>query len=210
MYHGRKVKMLLLMGMLLVITMSLNACIDVATTGVQAIYNHHSIQKNINDQYITIQIYKAIKLDKDQFDDANITIATYHSDVLLVGQVPTARQYKKIEEIAKDISGVKRVYNLLRISYPSSTLKRISDAWITAKVKAKLIASNDLDATQIKVVTENGTVYLMGILQEEEAQLAVQLASETGGVESVVKIFSYVHISSHVPYLPPTLPNASQ
>lgn len=62
-------------------------------------------------------------------------------------------------------------------------------------MKVKLIASEEVDATRIKVVTENGVVYLMGILPSEEAAEAASLASETEGVRSVVKIFSYVRIS---------------
>jgi osmotically-inducible protein OsmY len=171
---------------------------NVATTGAEAVYNHHSLKKNFNDQYTTMQIYQALNYETKEFNNANISIATLDGEVLLAGQAPAAWQKEKAGNIAKQIPDVKHVYNLVTISSPSSVLTKMSDTWITAKVKSKLIASDDVDATQIKVMTENGTVYLMATLKPEEAEAALELASSTDGVQSVVKIFSYVTISKKV------------
>lgn len=180
-------------------SLSLPACMNIATTGAQAVYNRHSIQKNLTDQYISMQAYQQLYEKTKQFKNTNISIATYNTEVLLAGQVPEAWQKDKAEAIVKNIPDVSEVYNLIAIASPSSTLTRISDAWLTAKVKAKLIASADVDATQIKVVTENGTVYLMGVLLPEQADAAVDIASNTEGVGKVVKIFSYVKIVKGTP-----------
>lgn len=181
-------------GLLLLILMQ-TACLNVASTGAQAVYNHRSLQNTVNDQYITMQAYQNLNVKSHDFKNANVIVSTYNAEVLLAGQVPAAWQKEKAEQIVKTVPDVLRVYNQIEVSSPSSTLTRISDAWITTKVKSKLIASNDLDASQIKVVTENGMVYLMGILKPEEAQAAVDITRETAGVQGVVKIFSYVHIS---------------
>jgi osmotically-inducible protein OsmY len=173
----------------------LGGCTNVAMTGAQAVYNRHSLQKSVNDQYITMEAYKGIQREHGRFKDANISVATFNGDVLLAGQVPESWQRAQAERIVKHIDNVKHVYNLVTVASPSSALVRISDTWITTKIKAKLIACNDVDATQIKVMTENGTVYLMGILPPSQAQAAVELASETDGVSRVVKIFSYIRIS---------------
>src|SRR3990167_941998 len=170
---------------LLLLSLLLTGCADVAMTGAQAIYNRHSIQKTWHDQYITMQIHKALKIDNNQFNDANVVIATYNGQVLLAGQVPHPWQKKEAEQLAKQIEGVNQVYNAMQIAGPSSTLTRISDAWVTAKVKAKLIASDEVDASQIKVVTENGMVFLMGTIQADEADAAAELARSIDGVESV-------------------------
>lgn len=183
------VKIVSLLGMLF-----LQSCANVAVTGAQAVYNHHSIQKTINDQYITMQAYQKFQRDDRLFKNTNIAIATFNSEVLLAGQADKW-QRMRAEEIIKTIPNVERVYNLIEISSPSSTLVRMSDAWITAKVKSKLIASNDVDATQVKVVTENGTVYLMGILEPDAANVAIDIARNTDGVEQVVKMFSYIRIT---------------
>lgn len=176
----------------------LQACMNVATTGVQAVYNQHSLKKSLNDQVINMQAFQALHHRSDQFQNANITVTTYNGEVLLAGQVPQAWQKARAEKLIKAIPNVKEVYNLVVVSSPSSTLTRMSDAWITAKVKAKLIASEDVDATQVKVVTENGTVFLMGTLLPDQAEAAVDLASDTFGVLSVVKVFSYITISKKI------------
>lgn len=181
--------------MLAITVMIITSCANVAMTGASAVYNRHSIQKNINDQYITMMAFKQLKIDDDQFDDSNITIATYDSDVLLTGQVPRPWQKEKAEKIVKTIPDVGHVYNLLSIASPSSSLTRISDAWITTKIKSKFLVSDDVDVAKVKVVTENGTVYMMGLLQPYEAQTAADIASHTDGVENVVKMFSYMRIS---------------
>lgn len=181
-------------GLLLLMLLQ-TACLNVATTGAQAVYNHRSLQNTVNDQYITMQAYQNLNVKSHDFKNANVIVSTYNAEVLLAGQAPAAWQKEKAEQIIKAVPDVERVYNQIEISSPSSTLTRISDAWITTKVKSKLIASNDLDASQIKVVTENGMVYLMGILKPEEAQAAVDITRETAGVQGVVKIFSYMHIS---------------
>lgn len=174
----------------------LQGCADVAVTGAQAVYNRHSIKKNFNDQYTTFKAYQALKKDKILFSETNIAIATFNGQVLLAGQTPASWQRNKAEQlIRRALDGKDEIFNLIIIANPSSSLTKMSDAWITAKVKSKLIASEDLDATQIKVVTENGTVYLMGILPPSEAKAAIELARETDGVSSVVKIFRYIHIS---------------
>ncbi|RDI44560.1 BON domain-containing protein [Aquicella lusitana] len=178
----------------LIVASFLQGCADVAITGAQAVYNHHSIQKNLNDQYINFQAFNALNKDP-RFKSANISVATFNREVLLAGQAPKRWQRMEAERLIKKIPDVKRVYNLVSVSMPSSTLKRISDTWLTAKVKAKLIASNDVDATQIKVVTENGTVFLMGTLLPSQAEAAVDMARTTEGVERVVKIFTYMRLS---------------
>ena len=171
----------------------MGACADVAVTGAQAAYNHKSLQKSINDHYITMQATH--QLNRPRFKTTNIDIATLNGEVLLTGQAPQEWQKQEAEQRISAINGIKHIYNRISIASPSSSLVRASDAWLTTKVKSKLIASNDLDATRIKVVTERGTVYLMGTLLPEEAEAAVDIASNTDGVTSVVKMFSYMKIT---------------
>lgn len=183
-----------LMLILLLFVTLLQGCANVAMSGASAVYNHHSIQKNINDQYITFQAYKKLDREKTLLKNANISIATFNRVMLLAGQVPEKWQRDKIALLVKDVPDVEDIHNLIMISNPSSALTRMSDAWITTKVKTKLIASNDVDGTEVKVITENGTVFLMGILQPSEAQAAVNLAKNTEGVSRVVKVFRYLRI----------------
>lgn len=188
-------KRIFCLSLLVTSILSLQSCMDVAVSGAQVVYNRHNIQKNLSDQYISLQAYQALHLKNHHFDNAHLSVSTFNGDVLLAGQAPESWQRNKAEKLLKKIPDVKKIYNLTSISNPSSVLTRMSDVWITTKVKAKLIASNDVDPTRIKVVTENGAVYLMGILPPDEADAAVKLASHTSGVQSVVKIFSYLRVS---------------
>jgi osmotically-inducible protein OsmY len=177
------------------VLLMLQGCANVAMSSAQAVYNHHSLQKNFKDQMITMRAYKALNVDNTIFKEANISVAAFHGEVLLVGQAPQHWLKMKAEKTVREIPDVTRIYNVVTIANPSSSLTRMSDAWITAKVKSKIIASDDVDGTQVKVVTENGTVYLMGMLLPSQANAAVVLASSTTGVEKVVKIFTYLRIS---------------
>ena len=191
-------------ALLLVVILLLQGCVNVATSGAQAVYNRHSLQKNMSDQYTTMRANQALNVKTSVFNDSNITVATMDGEVLLAGQVPAAWQKKKAEEIVREIPNVRTVYNLLTVASPSSPLTSISDAWITAKIKTRLMASDDVDVTQVKVVTENGKVYLMGTLLPEAADAAADIASTTDGVQGVIKIFSYVTISKRIMAPPAT------
>lgn len=169
------------------------ACANVAMSGAQVVYNHKGWEKSINDQYIGFQANHI--LNHPRFKDTNISVATLNADVLLSGEAPLAWQKEQAGERIKDIAGVDHVYNMITIASPSSAMTRVSDTWLTTKVKGKIIACADIDATHIKVVTENGKVFLMGTLLPEEAEAAVDIASNTDGVTSVVKLFSYIKIT---------------
>lgn len=179
--------------------MSLSGCMDVASTGAQAVYNRHGIQKNLHDQNVTRQVFQALNYKTNAFKDAHIVIATYNNEILLTGQVPQAWQKEKVEQIAKTIPNIGKVYNLLSVAAPTSSLTHMSDGWITTKIKARLLAAEDVDASHIKVVTENGTVYLMGIVSVNDAKAATEVARKTDGVERVVRLFSYITLSKKMP-----------
>src|SRR5690606_31879210 len=155
----------------------------------------HSIQKKLDDNFTSMQAYRAIYLKTDKYKNTNISIATYNDTVLITGQTPEIGQKNEITQLVKNHANERKVYNFTEIASPSSVLTRTSDTWITSKIKAKMIATNNIDPTKIKVVTENGTVFLMGIVPKEDADTAVDIAQNTSGVQSIVKIFSYLEIA---------------
>jgi osmotically-inducible protein OsmY len=183
------------MIIMLILLATIISCMNVATTSAQLVYNRHSIEKNLYDQYLTMQAYQTLYVDRHNFNNTNIVITTYNGEMLLIGQAPSLSQKQQAEVMVKRNSNIKKIYNLVEIRSPSSYLIRMSDSWITTKIKSKLIASSDVDATKVKVVTENGVVYLLGTLESDQANAAVKIARQTGGVRQVVKIFSYVKIS---------------
>ncbi|HVE43679.1 MAG TPA: BON domain-containing protein [Gammaproteobacteria bacterium] len=179
----------------IILVLLLQGCADMTSSGLQLIYHQHSLKKSLTDQYINFKIFQAFEACQC-LQHTHISFSTYQGVVVLAGEVPFAWQKMKASALVKQIPEVKKVYNNISLCHTSSLLTRVSDTWITAKIKAQLIISDDLDATQIKVLTENGTVYLIGTLPPEEARAAVDLASHTDGVGKVVRVFSYIHITS--------------
>lgn len=183
---------------LAILCSSLISCstgVSVATSGAQAVYKRNGLQKSFNDFSIKTEGQRELYTLTDRYQDTKLNIVVFNGQVLLTGQVPDQTKRAEIDNIFKNIDGVKRVYNFTTISPATSTLTSVGDAWVTAKVKAKLIASNDIDPSRIKVTTENGTVYLLGIVEPDEAEAAVELARTTDGVQRVVKAFYYMRIS---------------
>ncbi len=178
----------------------LQGCIDPvvggAMTGAQVVYNRHGLSNSIGDQLITLRATQALYLDKaERYKNTTISVATLNKIVVLTGQVPSVELKKAAEATVAQVPNIEKIYNLITISQPSPTLVQMSDSWITAKIKTKLIAANDIDPSQIKVITDNGTVFLIGIIPHEQADIAVDIARTTDGVQKVVKVFSYLVIS---------------
>ena len=145
----------------------------------------------IEDQAIEIKAYRAIAADKELDEQTHINITSYNTAVLVTGESPVDEMRQKIVSIVSAVDKVKHVYNEITIAAPSSMVSRSSDVYITAKVKAKLFADKILSGLVIKVNTEKGVVYLMGIVSQKEAEIATNIARETGGVQKVVKLFKY-------------------
>ena len=146
----------------------------------------------IEDQAIEIKAYRAIAADKELDEQTHINITSYNTAVLVTGESPVDEMRQKIVSIVSAVDKVKHVYNEITIAAPSSMVSRSSDVYITTKVKTKLFADKILSGLVIKVNTEKGVVYLMGIVSQEEAEIATNIARETGGVQKVVKLFQYI------------------
>lgn len=141
-----------------------------------------------------IETKALVNLDKtnEGLAQAHIVVTSYNGVVLLAGQVPSEQLRQLAAKTVANISKVKRVHNELTISGNTSMVARSNDAWITTKVKTKLLASSETEGSRIKVVTENGVVYLMGLLTRDEADRAAETARRTAGVQKVVRIFEYI------------------
>lgn len=126
-----------------------------------------------------------------RFKDSHLVVTSLNHIVLLVGQAPNETIRKQAAAVAAHTKKVKRVYNEITITGPTSALTRSSDAWITTKVKTDIVAKLGLDASKVKVVTENGTVYLLGTVTHHQAKEATTLARKISGVQRVVKLFEY-------------------
>lgn len=146
----------------------------------------------IEDDSIETKSLVNIHAANDAFDDAHVSVVSYNGYVLLAGQVPTQALKAQATDVVRKIRGVRRIYNELEIAAPSSGMTRTSDAWITAKVKSYLLADSSIEGFRVKVVTENGVVYLLGLATRTEVERIVQQVAGISGVQRVVKLFELI------------------
>jgi osmotically-inducible protein OsmY len=126
------------------------------------------------------------------FKTSHFSVTSYNGYVLIAGQVSDASLKQKASDVIREIRGVRRIYNELEISGNTSSMTRSSDTWITTKVKSTFLSDEEIEGGRIKVVTENGVVYLMGLVSSAEAKRITDAASASAGVRKVVQLFEYI------------------
>lgn len=170
--------------------LSLQGCaavaVGAAAVGISSATDPRTIGTQVDDQ--TIELKANAKLGNDeQLDDSRVVAISYDTNVLLVGQVPSEALKRRAEDVIKDTNGINKIFNQLRIGSKASAAVRAGDSWITSKVKLKFANNKSIDATNIKVVTENAEVFLLGHVSQAEADAAVEVARNVDGVERVIK-----------------------
>jgi osmotically-inducible protein OsmY len=148
--------------------------------------------QQIEDESIETKMMVNIRADDDRFDDAHLVIVSYNGYTLIAGQVASQALKEQATKVGRKVRGVRRIYNELEVASPSSGMTRTSDTWITTKVKSWLLGSSDTEGLRVKVVTENGVVYLMGLATREESERIAAAAANTSGVQRVVRLFEIV------------------
>ena len=185
----------LLLSLSLVALPVLQGCVPLLVgagvgTGVMVAEDRRTGATTLEDQTIEI---KASNRIKEQFgDQIRISVTSYNRFLLLVGQVPSEQIKGEVEALVLEVPNVRNVQNELAISGSSSLMSRSNDGLLTSRVKARLVQNDKVSANHIKVLTESGTVYLMGLVTRAEAEAAAAVSATTGGVQRVVKVFEYL------------------
>jgi len=160
-----------------------------ATAGGAVIYDKRSMSTIAQDQEAGEKAGQLMNASPELQHGTHIAIATFDHVMLLVGQTSTPEQRDTAYQIASGVKNVSRIYNEITVQPPTSSWQRAHDAWITTKIKTEMLTTSGLHSTEIKVVTENGVVYLMGLLSPRQTELAVNIARRADGVKQVVKVF---------------------
>ena len=167
------------------------AIITGAATGVSLVHDRRTTGAVIDDQGVEFKAALAIFNNKDIYEQSHINVTSYNGIILITGETLTEQLKQQVYDLVRVIPKVRTIHNELIIAAPSSLPSRSSDAWITSKVKAKITSDRQIDPFYIKVVTEHGIVYLMGIVKQSESDRAVSITSNSAGVQRVVKMFEY-------------------
>lgn len=163
-----------------------------AATGASVALDRRTAGVFLGDQEIEFRAQSRLG---EAFPDkaGKISTTSYNRQVLLTGQVLDEATRIRAGEIAKGIPEVRTVFNELSVSGATSLTSEANDAGITSKVKTRLLRDESVPGTQVKVVTEAGVVYLMGLVTQNEAKVATEIARTTGGVTKVVILFEYIN-----------------
>ena len=155
--------------------------------GALMVTDRRSSGTQIDDQAIE---FKSGSRGRDLVGDrGHINTTSYNRQVLITGEVATEGDKAAVEQAIARIENVRSVFNELGVTGISSLNSRSADTLLTSKVKASLVDAKDILANVFKVVTERGTVYLMGRVTEREATRATEVAQRVPGVVKVVRVF---------------------
>lgn len=172
----------------------LSGCMAVALGGAAAAgfivgEDRRTLGTITEDQGIEI---KAANRIEEKVRGAHINVTSYNRTVLLTGEVPTEAAKADAERIARAVENVRSVFNELQVSDNASLQARTNDLVLTSKAKARFVDARKFSPVHVKVVTENGVIYLLGMVKRQEANDATEIARTTGGVRKVVQVFEYM------------------
>lgn len=169
---------------------NLSACFPLVAGGVAAsalvVTDRRTSGTYVEDQGIEL---KAVRQLSERFAGSHVNATSYNRAVLLTGEAQSEAQKADIELMARGIPNVRRVYNHLVIAPVTTLAQRNNDTWLTTKVRTRLLEGQGYPPNAIKVVTERGVVYLLGLVSDAEGEAAAQVAAKTAGVRQVVTLF---------------------
>ena len=159
-------------------------------TGVLILTDRRNSETFASDE--GMEIRAANRINEKYGDKLHVNVTSYNRMVLLTGEVPNDAAKADVEKIASGVPNVKSISNEMAIAGPSSFGGRSNDSYITSKVKARFVDANKFSPNHVKVVTEAGVVFLLGLVTQTEANAAVEIARTTGGVQKVVRVFEII------------------
>lgn len=192
--HADKRRFLLLGLVGAAVLPALQGCFPIAAGGAAAgaamFADRRTSGSYVEDEGIE---WRARSRIKERFGSSvNVSVTSYNRNVLLTGQVVDENTRAEAGRIVSGVENVQGVVNELEVAGISSLSSRGNDAMITSMVKARFVDDQSFAANHVKVVTEAGTVYLMGIVTRAEADAATEVARTTKGVQKVVRVFEYI------------------
>jgi osmotically-inducible protein OsmY len=136
--------------------------------------------------------WKATGQVRESYPGSHVNATSFNRRVLLTGEVANEQMKKQVEDLVRTVPNVKEITNEVTIAGASSLASRGSDALVTSNVRARMLRASGFSPTHVKVVTEAGVVYLMGLVTQPEGDAAADIARSTSGVNRVVKVFEYL------------------
>jgi len=185
---------LALIAALLASALATAGCLPLVATGAAvgalAVLDRRTIGAQTEDQ--EIELRAANRVREALKEPGGVSVTSFNRKVLLTGQVASEEDKRTAEATVAGLPNVRSIHNEVQVLGRPSMTASAADMSITARVKSALVKAQDLHANVIKVCTESGTVYLMGLVSRREADRAAQVASRVGGVQRVVTVFEFI------------------
>ena len=180
---------------ILISALLLQGCVGAVVVGSAAVATKtatdpRSVGTQVDDGTLEVRVNNALDKDQQIKKDARINVTAYQGKVLLTGQSPSSDLAARAKQIAMGVDGATEVYNEIRNGQPIGLGTASNDTWITTKVRSQLLASDQVKSSNVKVMTENGEVFLLGLVTEREGQAAADTASRVSGVKHVTTAFT--------------------
>ncbi|WP_111414260.1 BON domain-containing protein [Billgrantia lactosivorans] len=155
-------------------------------------YGRRTLGAQVEDESIETKIAHNLRRSDARLGDARINVDSYNGIVLLTGQVPSEELKEKANEVAMDVRNVRDVHNELSVAANLPASQRLSDTWTNTRIRTALAADESIDTGGLRFITENATVYIMGMVTRAEADRIVDAVADLGGVQRIVKVFDYL------------------
>jgi len=181
---------------LLMLASALQGCavatVVAVTAGATMVADRRSFSKQIDDQTIEFVAHNELNKQKALSKNTNLHIVSMNGTVLVVGQAPNSYLRDLAIKTIQDVPDIVTIHNQVRISSTTAITTQSNDIWLTSKVKSALLANGEVNAKDIKVVTENSEVFLLGLVTPKEAKIVVEITRNISGVSRVFKVFEYI------------------
>ncbi|UXY11523.1 division/outer membrane stress-associated lipid-binding lipoprotein [Kosakonia sp. ML.JS2a] len=163
-----------------------------AAMGTKAATDPRTVGTQVDDSTLELRVNSALSKDEQIKKEARINVTAYQGKVLLTGQAPNTDLSSRAKQIAVGVDGATEVFNEIRQGQPIGLGTASSDTWITTKVRSQLLSSDQVKSSNVKATTENGEVFLMGLVTDREGKAAADIASRVSGVKHVTTAFTFI------------------
>jgi osmotically-inducible protein OsmY len=168
------------------------ATVVAVTAGATMVADRRTFSKQIDDQSIELIAHNELNKQKALSKNTNLHVISLNGTVLVIGQAPNTYLRDLAIKTIQDLPDIVTIHNQVRISSTIAITTQSNDIWLTSKVKSALLTNGEVNAKDIKVVTENSEVFLMGLVTKKEADIVVEIVRNINGVSRVFKAFEYI------------------
>jgi len=204
-----KKQTVVLCGVLAASVIGLSGCFPLMAggmiTGAMVVSDRRTSGTVVEDN--AIELKAAGNIRQTLGDRVHVNVTAYNRQVLLTGEVPSEQDKQLVEKAASVVENVTSIVNELAIAGQTTLSQRTNDTLLTSRVKANLVDARDLSANAFKVVSERGTVYLMGRVTQREATRATDIVRGTNGVQRLVRVLDVISEEELARIQPEPAPN---